>query len=446
MIAEEQRGFIEELKAALASGHLSAISEELKALHEADIAEIIDDLPLQDALQLIRLFEEEKAADILVELDEELRDRIIEQLSPKEIAEIVIDNLDSDDAADIMGELSEEKINEVISQMEDEEHAKSIVQLLNYDEDSAGGLMASELIKVNKDLTVLTCVREMRHQAEKVEEVHTIYVVDEEDKLLGTLSLKKLLTYPTKTKISELYNPKVISVQAEEKAEAVAQIFRKYDLVVLPVVSAEGRLLGRITVDDVVDVMQEEAERDYQLASGLSEDVESDDSIFLLTRARLPWLLVGMFGGILGAQVIGIFDLEKHYQLAYFIPLIAATGGNVGVQSAAIIVQGLANQSLKGGMLRRLYKEFLLGLLNGIFCAAIIFGICKMMSLSLMFAATVSLALFSVIIFAALVGTFVPLTLNKYNIDPALATGPFITTLNDVVGLFIYFTIGNLLM
>jgi magnesium transporter len=446
MIAEEQKGFIEELKTALANGNLLAMSEELKSLHEADIAEIIDDLPLQNALQLIRLFEEEKAAEILVELDEELRDKIIEQLSPKEIAEIVIDNLDSDDAADIMGELSEEKINEVISQMEDEEHAKSIVQLLNYDEDSAGGLMASELIKVNEDLTVLTCVREMRRQAEKVEEVHTIYVVDEEDKLLGTLSLKKLLTFPTKTKISELYNPKVISVQAEEKAEAVAQIFRKYDLVVLPVVSAEGRLLGRITVDDVVDVMQEEAERDYQLASGLSEDVESDDSIFLLTRARLPWLLVGMFGGIMGAQVIGIFDLEKHYQLAYFIPLIAATGGNVGVQSAAIIVQGLANQSLKGGMLRRLYKEFLLGLLNGIFCAAIIFGVCKVMSLSLMFAATVSLALFSVIIFAALVGTFVPLTLNKYNIDPALATGPFITTLNDVVGLFIYFTIGNLLM
>jgi magnesium transporter len=264
--------------------------------------------------------------------------------------------------------------------------------------------------------------------------------------LLGTLSLKKLLTYPTKTKISELYNPKVISVKAEEKAEAVAQIFRKYDLVVLPVVDADGRLLGRITIDDVVDVMQEEAERDYQLASGLSEDVESDDSILLLTRARLPWLLVGMFGGIMGAQVIGVFNLEKHYQLAYFMPLIAATGGNVGVQSAAIIVQGLANQSLKGGMLKRLYKELLLGMLNGVFCASIIFGVCHMMGLSFMFASTVSLALFSVIIFAALVGTFVPLTLNKYNIDPAIATGPFITTLNDVVGLFIYFSIGNLLM
>ena len=439
--------FIEEISVLIQQENTAKLQNLITDLHIADIAEILEELSVSQAQYLYQIIEEEKSAEILMELDDDLREDLLSDLTPKEIAEEVIENLESDDAADVIGELSEDKQEEVLSHIEDKEHASDITDLLSYPEDSAGGLMAKELIKVNENWNTLQCLREMRKQAEHVKQVHTIYVVDNNDVLLGSMSLRKLLLTETSTPIKEIIKDEIISVQATEDDETVANIMNKYDLIVLPVVDEENKLIGRITIDDVMDVVKEEAEKDYQMASGISEDVEASDSIWELTRARLPWLLIGMIGGILGAKVIGIFDIKENFELAFFIPLIAAMGGNVGVQSAAIVVQGLANDSLKmENLLQKLLKELGVGLLNGIICSVIIllaaFGLNYGIELSL----TVSISLLAVIVFAALFGTFVPLTLEKYKIDPALATGPFITTVNDVLGLFIYFWIGQLLM
>ena len=334
-----------------------------------------------------------------------------------------------------------------MSHIEDIEHASDISDLLCFAEDTAGGLMAKELIKVNKHWNTVQCLKEMRKQGGHVKNVYTIYVVDDDDKLLGLMSLRRLLLTERKTEVKNIMFTDIISVKATENNEDVANIMQKYDLVVLPVVDDLGRLLGRITVDDVMDVAKEEAEKDYQMASGISEDVESSDSVWELTRARLPWLLIGMLGGLLGAKVIGIFDLERNFELACFIPLIAAMGGNVGIQSAAIVVQGLSNDSLKmGSIFQQLIKELGLGLLNGIICSLIILVAAFGLGYSIGLSITVSISLLAVIVFAALFGTFIPLTLKKYNIDPALATGPFITTINDVLGLFIYFWIGQAIL
>ena len=423
------------------------IDVELKLIHPADIAEIYHKLDFDEAYYIHQIFEDELAADILVELEDDLREQLIEKLSPKEIVEEIIENLDSDDAADIVLELPNEVKEKVISRIEKTKFGNDITDLLNYPENTAGGLMAKELIKVNENWSVMRCVREMRKQAENVNFVYTIYVVNNDDYLLGTLSLKQLLLTDSKTLISKIFRKDIIKVNAKENNEEVANIMNKYDLIVLPVVNDEGKLIGRITGDDVMEVIKEEAEKDYQMASGISEDVESRDNIITITRARLPWLLIGMIGGILGAKLIGFFDIEKNYEMAFFIPLIAAMGGNVGVQSAAIVVQGLAGGTISlNSTFNRLIKELGVALLNGIICSIIIYFSTYFLGYNFLLSVTVSLALLAVIVFAALFGAFVPLTLKKYKIDPALATGPFITTINDILGLFIYFIIGQMIL
>ena len=415
--------------------------------HPADIAEILDHLDFDKSSRLFELLEDNIAADVLVELEDDLREKLLKIHTPKEIAEEFVENMDSDDAADIISELPEVKKQEVLSHLENQEHASDSVDLLNYDDNTAGGLMAKELIKVNENWSVMRCVREMRKQAEEVEFVYTIYVVDNNNALIGTLSLKKLLLTNAKTIISEIMKTDIIKVDASLSQEEVANTMNKYDLIVLPVVNENNQLIGRITGDDVMDIMKEEAERDYQMASGISDDIESNDSIWQITRARLPWLLIGMFGGILGAKVIGIFDIESNFEMALFIPLIAAMGGNVGVQSAAIVVQSLASGTASlGNISQQLIKELGVALVNGVICSSIILCSSYLLGYGMALSLTVSFALLSVIIFAALFGTFVPLTLNKYKIDPALATGPFITTVSDVLGLFIYFLIGQLFL
>ena len=444
---ELTKEFLQEIIDKIDRQEFELIKPELSELHNVDIAELIEELDEEYGKILFELFEDETSAEILVELDEESREAVLEDLSSQEIAEDLIENLDSDDAADIIADLPSEKKVEVLSHIEDIEHASDIVDLLSYPENTAGGLMAKELIKVNEKWAVLRCVKEMRKQAEEVDKVYTIYVVDDDDVLLGTLSLKKLLLSPEKTYIKNIYNEKVFSVKANSDDEEVANIMEKYDLIVLPVVDDLNRLIGRITIDDVVDVMKEEAMEDYNKASGISEQVDASDNILTLTRARLPWLLIGLMGGIMGAEVIGIFDIENNIELAFFTPLIAAMGGNVGVQSAAIIVQGLASNNLgMDSLAQRLIKELGVALLNGIICSGLIMIITSLIGYPNSISFTVSISLMAVIIFAALFGTFIPLVLDKYKIDPALATGPFITTVNDVLGLFIYFMIGKLFL
>ena len=439
--------YLLEVSVAIESKDLSWLKENTFELHDADIAAIIDELDSDEAAELYHMLDEDRQGDILAELDDDARESLISSFSSEEIAE-QLENMDSDDAADLIADLPREQIEEVISHIKDGEAADDIVDLLNYQEDTAGGLMQKEFIKAKLDWPVNRCVVELRRQAEDVEKVFTIYVVDDHDKLVGFLSLKRLLFASPTTKIRDLYQDKnMISVKTSDDDEHVARIMEKYDLVSVPVVDLNNKLVGRITIDDVVDVILEEAEKDMQLASGISEKIESSSSVWRISRARLPWLVIGMLGGILGAQVISGFEggISEVPALAFFIPLITAMGGNVGVQSSAIVVQSLAKGNDQfGSILKKIAKESLVGIVNGILLSLIVYGFAYIFESSTL-GLVVSISLFTVIMFAAVFGTLIPLLLDRYKIDPALATGPFITTLNDVLGLFIYLTIGILM-
>ncbi|MGG6229580.1 magnesium transporter [Tenacibaculum sp. SDUM215027] len=447
MALEITKDLLENVQELIKNQKDTALSEVFSDIHYADIAEVLDELAFEEAVYIIRLLDSETTSDVLMEVDEEVREKVFEQLSAKEIAEEV-NELDTDDAADVIAELPEERKQDVIRKIEDREHAKEIVELLRYDEDSAGGLMAKELVKVNENWNVLTCVKKMRQQAEEVTRVHSIYVVDDEGKLKGRLSLKDLLMASTRAKISDVYIPQVDFVHVNDEAEDVANIMRKYDLEAIPVVDELGVLVGRITIDDIVDVIKEEAEKDYQLAAGITQDVDSEDSILQLTRARLPWLFLGLIGGIGAARIMGFFEgaLEENAILFMFTPLIAAMAGNVGVQSSAIIVQGLANDDVKGSVSNRLLKEMSLAAVNGLVLAIILFFFIWAWKSDMIIASAISISLFAVIIVAGLVGTFIPLFLDKRGIDPAIATGPFITTSNDIFGILIYFWIAKMII
>jgi len=448
MSTELTREYINDLKSVIEKKDNSAALEKLDQLHPADIAEIYENLSLEESTYLYLLLDPEKASDVLVELEEDERDQFLKALPSQVIASQFIDHMESDDAADVIGDLAEDKKQEVLLHIDDVEQAGDIVDLLSYDEDSAGGLMAKELIRVNENWGVATCIREMRKQAEDLDEIYYIYVVSDENVLLGILSLKALLLASASTRVKDIYDAVVRSVQTDADSEEVAQIMEKYDLIVLPVTDSIGRLMGRITIDDVVDVIRDEAERDYQLASGITTDVETTDSPARLSRARLPWLIIGLLGGIVVAAVIGRFeeDIQINPEMAFFIPLIAAMAGNVGIQSSAIIVQGIASNSLGlESTYRKLGKELIVSLMNGFILSGLLFLYNFFISHNLALTFTVSTSLFVVIIFAALFGTLIPLVLNRLKIDPALATGPFITTMNDIMGLFIYFLMGRIL-
>lgn len=420
----------------------------LDEFHHADIAEILDELNLEEAMYIIKLLDSETTAEILMELDEDNREKVLKNLSSKEIAEEV-EELDTDDAADIIAELSEERQQEVISHIEDEAHKEEITELLAYDEDTAGGLMAKELVKVYETWTVAGCMRRIRGQAEEVTRVHSIYVVNKEEKLIGRLSLKDLIVAKSEQKIADLVKVNVDYANVHDDVEDVARVMQKYDLEAIPVVDDNQTLLGRITIDDIVDVIREEADKDYQLAAGITQDVEADDSIWQLTRARIPWLFLGLIGGIGAFLIMGGFEETfkgEAFKLFFFTPLIAAMAGNVGVQSSAIIVQGLANDDVKGSINSRLIKEMLLAALNGLILAVFLFLFVWISQSDFNLALAISVSLVVVIIVAGLIGTFVPLFLDKRGIDPAIATGPFITTSNDIFGILIYFMIAKLIL
>lgn len=436
--------FIERIELLISNKDNKELRNELNEIHFADIADLLEELKSDDATYLIKLLESELTSEALMELEYDVREKILDRLSPKEIAK-ELEELDTDDAADIVAELDENIQQKVIERIKDEEHAADIVELLNYDEDTAGALMAKELVQVKETWTVAGCVREMRRQAENVTRVHSIYVTDKEGRLKGRLSLKDLLTVPGTAKISDVYIKKVDSVNINTENEEVARIMQKYDLEAIPVVDDDGILLGRITIDDIVDFIKEEAEKDYQLAAGLSIDVEADDNIWDLTRARLPWLILGLFGGLGAVYIMQGFEeaLEKFPVLFFFTPLIAAMAGNVGVQSSAIIVQGLANDNVKGSLFNRLIKEISLALINGLALGLLVVIFGNIVGQDNLVSITIALSMLSVIIVAALIGTFVPIILDRRGIDPAIATGPFITTSNDIFGIFLFFYISK---
>ena len=440
---------IDQVQEHIAATQDTQLLELMSDFHYADIAEVLDALDLEDATYLLRLLDSETTSDALMELDEDLREDLLDKLSPKEIAE-ELEEMDTDDAADVIAELDDAIVEEVIDEIKDEKHANEIRELLSYDENSAGGLMAKELVRVKDTWTIAGCVREMRRQAKNVTRVHSIYVVDKDEKLIGRLSLKDLLTAPEKAKISDIYIPRVDFVFVDRTGEEVARIMNKYDLEAIPVVDEDHKLLGRITIDDIVDFIKLEAEKDYQLAAGITQEVEADDSILELTKARLPWLVLGLFGGLASVFILEDFeDLMADPQvkaLFFFTPLIAAMAGNVGVQSSAIIVQGLANDIVKGSLWSRLLKEVGLSLINGIALGALVMVFGAIMGYSTAFSLTIAVSMLSVIIIAALIGTFVPIILDKRGIDPAIATGPFITTSNDIFGIFLFFYLSKLIL
>jgi magnesium transporter len=440
--------FLENVEQLVAQKKRKAIRDLMGGFHFADLAEVLDALEIEHATYLVKSLESDVTSEALMELDDDVREKILDRLSPNEIAR-ELEEMDTDDAADVVSELDIAIQRKVIDRIEDEEHAADIVELLKYDEDTAGGLMAKELVKVKDTWTTAGCIREMRRQAKNVTRVHSIYVVDKDGVLKGRLSLKDLLTAPERARIADIYIPKVDYVTDTTEGEEVARIMQKYDLEAIPVVNNAGVLLGRVTIDDIVDFIREEAEKDYQMAAGISGDVEADDSLGKLTKARLPWLLIGMFGGIGAASIIDGFGtiLNDFPNLFLFVPLIQATAGNVGVQSSAIVVQGLANDTLKGNIAARLLKETALALINGLSIALIVLIFSHLFfETTYLESISIGIAVVVVILIAALVGTFVPMLLDKKGIDPAVATGPFITTSNDVFGILIYFLIAKIIL
>lgn len=449
--------YLEFIRDIIDRGDVAAAKSELGNLHPADIAELYQDLDLDQAEFLYHLLDDDTAADVLMELDEDDRRKLLRDMPADAIAKQVIDHLDTDDAVDIIQELDEEDRDEILSHIDDIEQAGDIVDLLQYDEDTAGGLMGTEMIVVNENWSMPECIKQMRMQAEDMDEIYYVYVVDNDEKLRGVLPLKKMITHPSVSKIKHVMEIDPVAVKADTPIDEVALDFEKYDLVAMPVVDSIGRLVGRITVDDVMDQVRESSERDYQLASGLSTDIETDDSWFTQTKARLPWLLIGVVGGIGNSLILGNFEtgFATNPAMALFIPLIGGTGGNVGIQSSAIIVQGLANGSLDvKNSLRQIFKELWVGLLNALIISLLVLVYCILTlkgegtpaSAAQATTIAVTLSLFAVVIFASIFGTLVPLTLERLKIDPALATGPFISITNDIIGMAIYMAISYSLL
>ena len=420
----------------------AAAKELLDDLHPADIAELFQELDHDEFQFFVDLLDDDTAADVLMEMDEDDRKEILANMSNETIAKQFLEHLDTDDAVDLIQELDEKDRDEVISHIDDVEQAGDIIDLLKYDDDTAGGLMGTEMIVVNENWSMPECVKQMRLQAEDMDEIYNVYVVDNDNRLRGVFPLKKMITHPSVSKIKHVMQEDPISVKTDTPIEDVALDFEKYDLVAMPVVDSIGRLVGRITVDDVMDSVREQNERDYQLASGIATDIETDDSMFAQTKARLPWLLIGMVGGLANSVILGNFEagFATNPAMALFIPLIGGTGGNVGIQSSAIVVQGLANGSLdlKNSM-KQIWKEMGVSLINALVISLLVFVYnCFRLDPLNPTTIAVSASLFAVVIFASVFGTLVPLMLERFNIDPALATGPFITITNDIIGMLIY--------
>lgn len=441
--------FYDEFRSIIESKDNEKALEILNDLHPADIAALYQELDLDEAEFVYLLLDADKAADVLLELDEEDRRKILERLPVDVIAKQFIDHMETDDAVDVMRELDEDVQEEILSHIDDVEQAGDIVDLLKYDEDTAGGIMGTEMVIVNENWSMAECVKEMRLQAETMSEIYYVYVVDDDERLKGIFPLKKMITNPSVSRIKQVMEQAPVAVKTDTSIEEVAQVIEKYDIVAVPVVDSIGRLVGRITVDDVMDEVREQSERDYQLASGISQDIESTDTVFDQTKARLPWLLIGIAGGIASATILGGFEnsLARNPVLALFIPLIGGTGGNVGIQSSALVVQGLANGTLDiKNSVQQVFKEAGVAIINSsiISLLVLLYNFFFLDSYAVTFA--VSLSLLAVVIFASIFGTIVPLTLEKLKIDPALATGPFITITSDIIGVLIYMGISELLL
>ncbi len=446
---ELSKEYLESLRQGIEAEDLEFIRESLDGVNVADVAAILDELSLDESIYVLRILPGQLAADILIELDDTTLFRVLKEMKEEEISSF-IELMDSDDGADILNLLPEKEREDVISHFKDQIKSDQILELLRYEEDTAGGIMAKEYIRANKNWNVVQTINEIRRQAENVEKIYSIYVVNNRQQLLGRVSLKKIVLAAEDTRIEDIYDDEVVSVPTHMDQEHVAEIMRKYDLESVPVVNSKNKLVGRITVDDILDVIREEADEDIQAMSGISDTVDEYDSVIKLTKARLPWLMIGIVGGLLGAGFIGFFEegLSKVTALAFFIPLITATGGNVGIQSSSLVVQSLANKSaFDDSLWARFVKGLIVAIINGLILATFVFGVVVLFyHTEVAFAFVVSIALFSVVLLSSFMGTFTPIVLDRFGINPALASGPFITTANDLIGLAVYFLVAMSLL
>lgn len=424
------------------------IRETMDGVNPADISALLDEVDTDEARYVLDVLNNAVGAEVIEELEEDTRKEFLGELEPAEIAQYIVE-MESDDAVDIINDLPVKTREEVIAAINDPETASHIQELMRYDEDCAGGLMAKEMIVANINWTIDQTIEEIRRQAENVKKIYSIYVVDDKGKLKGRVSIKKIILANDETHIKDIYEDDIIHVETYMDEEEVADIMQKYDLDAVPVVNLQEKLVGRITIDDIIDVITEQAEEERQLMSGISGDVEEDDSIWAISKARLPWLLIGLIGGTLGAWAIGFFEgsLERNAALAFFIPLVMATGGNVGIQSSTLVVQSLANRSaFEDSFSKRIAKMFLVALLTGVVLAIISFLIVFIWKDEQELATVVAISLMAVVMLASFMGTTTPLVLNQLGINPALASGPFITTTNDILGIIVYLAMANLLL
>lgn len=450
--------YLELLRKAIAGNDLKFIAEQLKELHPADIAEIFNDLTIDEAKYLYKQLDDDEAGKVLVEMEDDKREKLLASLTSKQIAEH-IDTMASDDAADVIADLPDKVQGEVLSHLENIEQASDIVDLLNYDENSAGGLMATELVRVHVNDSVRLCVRELRKQAEEVKNIYTIYVVDDNDKLLGLLSLKNLLTTSLNAKVSEVFNPDIIFVKTNTPAEDVAKIMQKYDLVVLPVVDSIGKLVGRITIDDVVDVIREEETEDVQKMGGVSalEEPYMNISFLQMIKKRAGWLIVLFIGESFTATAMSFFEdqIAKAVVLALFVPLIISSGGNTGSQASSLIIRALALGEITitewWNIIR---KEISVGFTLGFILGLIGFLRVAIWSTFvniygphwMLVGITVGISLVGVVLWGNLAGSLLPILLKRMGLDPAVSSAPFVATLVDVTGLVIYFTVAAIIL
>ena len=451
--------FKEKLRLEIINQNIDFIRKSFDNVSYVDITELLYEFDSNDSKYVLDNIDINISSKIISELDEDNRENFLKIYSANEIAQY-LDIIDSDDGADILSELNLLKRNDVVLLIKDPEKSKNLKKLLQYDEDVAGGLMAIELVKCNINWKINQCIELIKKQTKNVENIYSVYVTDDKGKLVGTVSLKDIILAKDNSSIKDVFDDYVISVDAHMNQEEVSQIMQKYDLTVLPVINKRGKLLGRITIDDVVDVITETAEEERQIMSGITSDVEEDDSIWKLSNARLPWLIIGIVGGLFGAFFLGSFENnyfennQMFLTLSLFIPLIMATAGNVGIQSSSIVIQSLSNPSaFESSVTNRLFKVLLVSIINGIVLSVIVylgliafdyfgyldFGIYSQTAL------IVSVSLFSIVMLSSLLGTITPIILDKFNFNPALASGPFITTTNDLIALAIYFIVALLL-
>jgi magnesium transporter len=444
---ELTKEFRNRFQEALDNRDAGFIRETLNGIQPADITALLYEFTSEESKYVMDLLPIEIQAQILNDLDGATRHSFLKVYAPAEIVTF-LNQLASDDAADILHELPIKEREQVLSGL-DNELRTQVTELLRYEENVAGGLMAKELIKARVHWTVVQCVDEIRKQAENVSKFYAVYVVDDEDKLIGRAALQDLIISDARTIVGDICDRDIVAVQTYQEDSEVAEVMKKYDLESIPVVNVHQQLVGRITIDDIVDVITEHADEERQLMTGISEDVEEDDTVWRNTRARLPWLLIGIVGGLMNAKFMGLFEAElaRITAIAFFTPLIQATGGNVGIQSSSLVVQSLANPGyVDEGLWNRLVKVFFVAMLNGVFLSLLVLGANIILFSEYELSLVVAIALFSVVVFASFIGTVTPLLLNHFGFNPALAAGPFITTINDLLGLTVYFFTVHLLL